>query len=973
MRRQAFRLFKGIGVLVAGVVAYNTLSGVAMAGNVPVPDGAAWMQPSGATIAQKTAAVPDYSPFTKQRCTKQKAIVKIDLLRTGDVNVCVVRGLYVNIATGEGGQQYFQFKNDKQLHKIYTESYGNLRLIEGTDTAVRMYTDGYSGEMMAVYTDVASRLKPSKNESWQYEFSSANPAYPENGQPERVFGVGNSRNGRFIAFGKNAGAYYNSSDKYILLDLEAKSSKAFGYANYAYTYTSLPFPSFAISDDGNYVAAGGYVNIKYWNVAGCGAKPTDWIPLWPDPCPSAEIGADIYKEKVNYGTPSLYGLQFSDDMGELSFYQSNFPNTTHITLQKPGYQPPRLEYLALGDSYSSGEGDTIINPATNAKYYRDYTDQEEDKKRGIPREKCHVSTRSYPYVLASFMKLPSTSWSSVACSGAVTGDMNGKNEGYLGQNRGTPDLTPRLKGYESRYLKDAALNELIPGRNQQIEFVKKYKPTAITLTGGGNDVGFAEVVNTCVNPYKERASTCSYVNDKQMVATLGGTIERSYTKLISLYQDLYAASGNTAKIYVLGYPLFVNPDAPDSQCQANVRLNKAERQMVQAGVTYMNDVIEAAAKSAGIKYIDVENSLEGHRLCDKGDKYMTGIAWWSRSEIQESFHPNALAHGAMALSIMKQLNGATPTDYQMCPVSVATICPDAATAPPQPPAFFASAMAASKSSARYGNFVQGPVRKGSPQRLTTDLYEFEKGSTINATVYSDAVDMGNYTASDQGVLNESIQLPTSLPAGFHTVVLSGKSYTGELLNLYQVVEVTGSNSADTDDDGVLDSQDACLYIQPSGQDDDGDSIDDACDPLIGPAKPQANGNVSSVPYVSGITQTNPSNNVSEATPLPTASANPSITDKIAVNSAVPGDGIGMGQTTPLPAGDAAVLGITSDKQPLPAMKIEGAIPSKNDNVQSKSIIASPILWLSLLLLAISTITAWYLLALRKGKKNEKTK
>lgn len=38
-----------------------------------------------------------------------------------------------------------------------------------------------------------------------------------------------------------------------------------------------------------------------------------------------------------------------------------------------------------------------------------------------------------------------------------------------------------------------------PGIVAQIEFVKKYKPKVVTLTGGGNDVGFADVLGYCAS------------------------------------------------------------------------------------------------------------------------------------------------------------------------------------------------------------------------------------------------------------------------------------------------------------------------------------------------------------------------------------------------------------------------------------------------------------------------------------------
>lgn len=97
----------------------------------------------------------------------------------------------------------------------------------------------------------------------------------------------------------------------------------------------------------------------------------------------------------------------------------------------------------------------------------------EDKAKGAPREKCHVSTRSYPYKLANWMGLgsgPSAAWASVACSGATVYDMNWDNSGgYEGQD----SPLGRLHGYDNKgVLQKMALNEMIPGHVKQIEFVK---------------------------------------------------------------------------------------------------------------------------------------------------------------------------------------------------------------------------------------------------------------------------------------------------------------------------------------------------------------------------------------------------------------------------------------------------------------------------------------------------------------------
>lgn len=193
-----------------------------------------------------------------------------------------------------------------------------------------------------------------------------------------------------------------------------------------------------------------------------------------------------------------------------------------------------VKYLALGDSFSSGEGDTDKNPATGRKYYRQWTDVKEDKAKGAPKEKCHVSTRSYPYKLANWMGLgsgPSAAWASVACSGATVYDMNWDNSGgYEGQD----SPLGRLHGYDNKgTLQKMALNEMIPGRVKQIEFVKKYQPKVITLTAGGNDVDFGGKIRSCVDP-RERRDTCDWA--KKDMDTLGSQIKGQFDRLVGLYK-----------------------------------------------------------------------------------------------------------------------------------------------------------------------------------------------------------------------------------------------------------------------------------------------------------------------------------------------------------------------------------------------------------------------------------------------------
>ncbi len=147
-----------------------------------------------------------------------------------------------------------------------------------------------------------------------------------------------------------------------------------------------------ISDDGRYAVLGtaGFV----FDTQNCGEtydfrmhNIRESNGLLRTACPMAYIWDKIYSvANITYMGANFY---FVDDNTALAF---DFPRENpriHGLIKTSAYNPTRLDYLALGDSYSSGEGDTeIIN---GVSYYTPVT----DGNRG-----CHLSTRSYPFRLS---------------------------------------------------------------------------------------------------------------------------------------------------------------------------------------------------------------------------------------------------------------------------------------------------------------------------------------------------------------------------------------------------------------------------------------------------------------------------------------------------------------------------------------------------------------------------------------------
>ncbi|QQS21929.1 SGNH/GDSL hydrolase family protein [Candidatus Saccharibacteria bacterium] len=708
--------------------------------------------------------------------------------------------------------------------------------------------------------DLLAYITPSTNgDEHYYEFDAiAGYTYVENETTRTSYTAGAtiSPNGKW-------GVLALSSVGLIRINLLDGTLRLFTKDIPSFGYGSDPSYDFSITDDGRYIAAGGNnVGAKVYAVDDtCGEVSVKIKETWYDrytpinACPNQDLVPIILESSGNpaAGIRSLSYVKFSGDGGQITaFYYpwQGAPGAIHagwLTITAAGYVKPRaqIDYLALGDSFSSGEGDTERRPNSNLKYYREHTDDDgitvigSEPIHDRPTEKCHLSTRSYPYILANGMDLgdptttPNTPWQSVACSGATAWDVKEHAFGnYLGQG-------DRLKGYDYEALKAQALNEFIPGRQKQIEFVKKYQPKVITLTMGGNDVDFAGKLFECTTkPWQCNYASISW-RDK-----LRKEMEYQFKNLSDLYAEISNATDSKAKIYVLGYPIFINGN-PYAKCSSIFWLDNSEREMINNSIIYLNNIIEQAAKKAGVKYINVENAFGNHRLCDAGSQHVTAVTnvfGASGNEQQEDFHPNHFGHVDLANAVWSAVGGQSLLDYQTCSDPSVKVCPNASVAAADAivPPYFTEGVPADNTEIHYYTLTNGTlVKMTEAYDVHTQTMVFKSESKVDITLYSDPTSLGQATAASDGSVSTQITIPSSVPVGYHTLVLRGQSPDGTPVELYQTVEVRGSNPNDIDEDGIDDSVDKCTYITPLNIDTDHDGIDDACDPEV---------NVSEAPY-----------------------------------------------------------------------------------------------------------------------------
>lgn len=241
----------------------------------------------------------------------------------------------------------------------------------------------------------------------------------------------------------------------------------------------------------------------------------------------------------------------------------------------------KLRYVALGDSYSSGEGNP---PFTGGA--------------------CHRSQTAWPALLG----YNSTTFrleANLACSGARTN----------------------------------ALFISFKGQPPQLAQLKKLNPDIVTITIGGNDVGFASVMMDC---FYQR---CLW--DGRLKKTEEG-ISKLRGRLIDAFLRLKQAVPK-AKIFVIGYPRIF----PSLQLQTHGCgwLEPQERADLNTYTAELAAEEKLAAQAVGLQYVSVLDVFKGHELC-------TRSSWLSpigKLPLWSDGHPNPQGQGAIAHVVRQRI------------------------------------------------------------------------------------------------------------------------------------------------------------------------------------------------------------------------------------------------------------------------------------------------------------------------------
>lgn len=209
---------------------------------------------------------------------------------------------------------------------------------------------------------------------------------------------------------------------------------------------------------------------------------------------------------------------------------------------------------------------------------------------------CKRSVYAYPYVYTQTH--PGTSLTFAACSGAKTSDL----------------LATQIQAVTST-------------------------TTLVTMTIGGNDIGFANLIYQCT------LSDCSTALDRtraNLETTVGAALDQVYATVKSR-----AAFG--AKVIVLGYPRVFSSVG----CFGTFGISSTERAKANLLADALDQTIAAHAAAGGVTYKSAIGAFTGHAVCSSSS-WLNGLNLFNTGE---SYHPNRSGNSAGYLPLVTAVTG----------------------------------------------------------------------------------------------------------------------------------------------------------------------------------------------------------------------------------------------------------------------------------------------------------------------------
>ncbi|MFJ6622261.1 SGNH/GDSL hydrolase family protein [Kitasatospora sp. NPDC091335] len=280
--------------------------------------------------------------------------------------------------------------------------------------------------------------------------------------------------------------------------------------------------------------------------------------------------------------------------------------TTAQAAAGPGVRAASLRWTALGDSYTAG-----VIEATG-----DET---------APRDGCARTVESYPEIirrdLGSLVGLRN-----VSCSGATTGNVDVSTQSPFGR-----PLPPLGTDPNAPY----------PAVPRQIDAVDP-ATDLITVGIGGNDLGFAEILKSCIELGAVHLGQGTPCKDK-FDAELPGRFDRLRADYGRMLNALHAKAPS-ARVLTVGYPHLVPENA--ALCRYGNPLQfgtftTGDLAWTRTALVEPLDALIARVTAAhGDSFVDLYPASAGHSVCD-ADHWLDGVLTSVLPLRYAVVHPNA--------------------------------------------------------------------------------------------------------------------------------------------------------------------------------------------------------------------------------------------------------------------------------------------------------------------------------------------
>lgn len=193
-------------------------------------------------------------------------------------------------------------------------------------------------------------------------------------------------------------------------------------------------------------------------------------------------------------------------------------------------------------------------------------------------------------------------------------------------------------------------------------------PVFITLTVGGNNVEFADLLLECIYDLGEFANGGTMGCDARVAKTSADidAVANDKPILTTINNALMLSGMDSFNFYVTGYPSYFSVDGDCPPFRIFVDPPTSEFRLELNGlVARLNQAISDQAAEAGVRYVDVEVAWNGHRWCEVDtnavpwfngldssflDDTQTPIPNW----VEGIFHPTPDGHYAYANRIREE-------------------------------------------------------------------------------------------------------------------------------------------------------------------------------------------------------------------------------------------------------------------------------------------------------------------------------